>query len=140
MADIFTKEKRSDVMSRIKGKNTGPELLVFRFLHKRGIYFQKHYKRVKGSPDIALPRKKRAVFIDGNFWHGHNFEACKIRLLEASQYYWVEKIERNMARDEMCRTELESNGWRVLRVWEYQLTKKSIQSDTLEEIATFLMD
>lgn len=74
MADIFSSEKRREVMSRIRGKNTKAELIVFRYLRKEGVYFQKHYKRAPGSPDIALPRKKRAVFIDGDFWHGKTID------------------------------------------------------------------
>jgi DNA mismatch endonuclease (patch repair protein) len=138
MADIFSKEKRSEVMSRIRGKNTGPEVAVFRFLRKRGIYFQKHYKRVKGCPDIALPRKKRAVFIDGGFWHGHDFEKRKEKLLAADQYYWVEKIERNMERDVLCRSALTEKGWSILQVWDHRIVKKSTRDQAFEEIAAFL--
>lgn len=74
MADVFSKAKRSEVMSKIRGKNTKAELVVFRYLRKEGVYFQKHYKRALGSPDIALPLKKRAVFIDGDFWHGKTID------------------------------------------------------------------
>jgi DNA mismatch endonuclease (patch repair protein) len=75
--DVFTKEKRSELMSKIRSKNTGIEKVVFREIRKRGIYFQKHYGRVAGNPDIALPRKKIAIFIDGDFWHGYQFEKIK---------------------------------------------------------------
>lgn len=137
-ADIFTKEKRSEIMSRIRGKNTGPEREVFRFLRKEGIYFQRHYKRAAGCPDIALPRKKRAVFIDGSFWHGYDFEKRRERLIKTDQYYWIEKIERNMARDKEQITVLTASGWQVLRVWEHDITKKSVRPQTLELIREFL--
>lgn len=70
MTDVFSKQKRSEIMSLIRSKNTAIELNVFRFLRRNSIYFQKNYKRAMGSPDVALPRKKKAVFIDGDFWHG----------------------------------------------------------------------
>ena len=76
MVDKVTKEKRSEMMSKIRSSNTKIELAVFKRLKKRGIYFQKHYKKAPGTPDIALPRKKKAVFIDGDFWHGNNFETA----------------------------------------------------------------
>ena len=138
MPDIFTPEKRSQIMASIRGKNTSPEVEVFRFLRQRGIYFQKHYRRVKGCPDIALPRKKRAVFIDGGFWHGYDFENKREKLLFASQYYWIEKIERNMERDAACRTLLAQNGWQILQVWEHEIKKKSTREMALEGIAEFL--
>jgi len=90
MTDIFSKEKRSEVMSRIRAKNTTAELIVFKDLRKRGIYFQKHYARIVGTPDIALPRKKLAVFIDGDFWHGRSLQ----KLVEKRGYddFWTKKI------------------------------------------------
>lgn len=107
MADIFTKDKRSEVMSKIRGKNTKIELLVFRELRKRGIYFQRHYNRAPGSPDIALPRKKIAIFIDGDFWHGYNYAKNKKRL---PKEYWRAKLEANMARDLKNRRKLRRMG------------------------------
>lgn len=139
MSDIFSKEKRSEIMARIRGKNTGPERTVFRFLRQHGIYFQRHYRRVKGCPDIALPRKKRAVFIDGGFWHGYDFEKRREKLLKADQYYWIQKIERNVERDLEQRTALIESGWRVHQVWEHDLTKKSVRDATLEGIREFLL-
>lgn len=133
MADIFSKEKRSEIMSKIKGKNTKVEVLVFRELRKRGIYFQKHYGEAPGNPDIALPRKKIAVFIDGDFWHGYNYNKTKKRLPKA---YWRAKIEANIARDTKNRRKLRKMGWKVLRVWEHDLAKKQIVF--IDKICTFL--
>lgn len=126
-------------MSAIRGKNTSPERVVFQFLRKQGIYFQRHYRRAPGCPDIALPRKKKAVFIDGDFWHGNDFEKRRKRLEDAGQYFWIEKIERNMVRDMVNREELEARGWAVLQVWEHRLTKKSLRTEALEEIENFLV-
>ena len=139
MADIFSPEKRSEVMGKIRGKNTSLELEVFHYLKKRKVYFQKHYKGAPGSPDLALPRKKRAVFIDGDFWHGHNFEERKARLTASGQTYWVEKIERNMTRDVRQNSELLERGWQVLRIWEHRIKRKRDRQEALDEIEAFLL-
>jgi DNA mismatch endonuclease (patch repair protein) len=133
MADVFSKEKRSEIMSKIKGKNTKVELLVFRELRKRGIYFQKHYKRVPGKPDIALPRKKIAIFIDGDFWHGYKYNKMKMRL---PKIYWRAKIEANMLRDTINRRKLRKMGWKVLRLWEHEILKG--KDTCLQKIINFL--
>ena len=96
MADSFTKEKRSEVMSKIRSKETQIEQIVFKYLRKQGVYFKKHYKKASGSPDIALPRKKIAIFIDGDFWHGWQFSKKKGKL---PKKYWLAKIESNIQRD-----------------------------------------
>lgn len=77
MADVFEPDKRSEIMSRIRSKNTVAELIAYRYLRKEKVYFQKHYACALGKPDIALPRKKKAVFIDSEFWHGKDFERVK---------------------------------------------------------------
>ncbi|MBI2551611.1 very short patch repair endonuclease [Candidatus Uhrbacteria bacterium] len=133
MADIFTKQKRSEVMSKIRGKNTKPELAVFRELRIRAIYFQKHYRKAPGSPDIALPKKKIAIFIDGDFWHGYRFGTWRHRL---SSDYWVRKIERNRARDIRNFRRLRRNDWVVFRVWEHQIQKEFDM--TIEKIVAVL--
>ena len=136
MADIFTKEKRSDVMSRIRPKNTKPELLVFKYLHKEGIYFQKHYRKAPaGTPDIAIPRKKLAVFIDGDFWHGYRFPQWKDKL---PKKYWQDKIQANVDRDRKTFAKLRRNGWRVLRIWEHELSRTDVRLNTLNEIRLFI--
>jgi len=77
MADCFTKKKRSEIMSKIRNKETKIEKMVFKYLRENKVYFQKHYNWASGKPDIALPRKKKAVFIDGDFWHGRDYEKRK---------------------------------------------------------------
>jgi len=118
--DVFSKKKRSEIMSKICSKNTKAELIVFRELRKRKIYFQKHYKKAIGSPDIAIPRKKIAIFIDGDFWHGRNFSKTKKRL---PKKYWREKISSNILRDRRNKIKLKKQGWKVLRIWEHELLK-----------------
>lgn len=121
-------------MSRIRSKNTRIEQEVYRYLRRKKIYFQKHYDRAPGKPDIALPRIKKAIFIDGDFWHGWKFAEKKKRL--PNDGYWIQKIEKNIKRDKKNRARLRKNGWKVMRVWEHQLKKRPM--DTLERIEAFL--
>ena len=134
MADRFSREVRSAIMSRIRSKNTGIEVLVFRELRARGIYFQKHYRFAAGTPDVAVPKKKIAVFIDGDFWHGYRYPAWKRKL---SSEFWRAKIERNRQRDIRNFRTLRRQGWHVLRVWEHQL-KKNNRTKFIEKIAEFI--
>ena len=133
MPDKFSKEKRSLIMSKIRSKNTNVEISVFRELRKRGIYFRKHYKRAIGNPDIALPRKKKAVFVDGDFWHGYNFVELKKRL---PKKYWLKKIENNINRDNNNNLQLRENGWEVLRIWEHSINENVDKA--IEKITDFL--
>jgi DNA mismatch endonuclease (patch repair protein) len=137
MPDVFEPAKRSEVMSKIRSKNTKAELITFSFLRKQKIYFQKHYKRAPGTPDIALPRKKKAIFIDSDFWHGRTYEALLRRRGDKNDY-WVKKILANMTRDTKQRIELTENGWRVLVIWEDDLKRKRTRTESLEKIKNFL--
>jgi len=120
-------------MSRIKSKNTQLEKEVFSFLRANKVYFQKHYKRVQGSPDIALPSKKKVVFVDGDFWHGWKQKQAVKRLPDA---FWKEKILNNIKRDKRNRATLRRNGWKVLRVWKHEIEKN--KNKTLNKILEFL--
>lgn len=131
--DKFDKATRSKIMSAIRSANTSPELRVFKELRRRGVYFQHHHKLTLGTPDICLPSKKKAIFIDGDFWHGFRFPLWKKRLPSA---FWLNKIERNRKRDKTYHAKLRRNGWKVLRIWEHQLENNFAK--TLMEIAGFL--
>lgn len=120
-------------MSKIRSKETEIEKIVFRYLRSNGIYFQKHYKKAYGNPDIALPRKKKAIFIDGDFWHGYQFSKKKDKL---PKKYWLQKIEGNIKRDKRNRARLKREGWRVLRVWEHEI--KNNFDRTIRKIFKFL--
>lgn len=136
MTDVFDSKKRREVMKLVKSENSKAELIVFRYLRKQGVYFQRHYKKASGRPDIALPRKKKAVFIDGDFWHGRDIERrLKGRGVDD---YWVKKIKRNSERDEEQRRILEDNDWEVLRIWESDINRKRTQTESLERIKDFL--
>ncbi len=133
MADVFIKQKRSEIMSLIRAKNTGIEKKVFAFLRRNKIYFQRHYSKASGKPDVALPKKKIAVFIDGDFWHGYRFKKWRFRI---PKKYWRKKIALNIARDAKNRRTLRRHGWKVLRVWGHELAKNPHK--TLSKIADFL--
>lgn len=133
MADVFTREKRSAIMSRIRAKNTGIEKAAFAFLRREGIYFQKHYSRAPGKPDIAIPSRKIAVFINGDFWHGYRFEKWRNRI---PKKYWREKIESNIARDLRNYRALKKDGWRMLRLWGHEVIENPDRA--FSKLARFL--
>jgi len=116
--DKLSKKKRSEVMGKIKGKNTKPERILFDALSQAGLKFKKHYK-ILGNPDIVFPTEKFAIFVDGDFWHGHFFNIRKLTLPE----YWVRKIQRNMDRDKIYTQQLRNEGWKVVRLWEQDILK-----------------
>ena len=133
MADHLTKKQRSSLMSRVRPKNSKIELMVFAHLRKRGIYFQRHYKRAPGTPDIARPSDRIAVFIHSDFWHGWQFPRWSHRL---SSDFWREKIATNRQRDQRKIRELRSMGWSVMVVWEHTLKRDSER--TLNKVSRFL--
>lgn len=126
--DIMSKEKRSQLMSRIRGKNTNPERIIFSKLNQRRIYYAKHVRALPGRPDVVFRRAKLAVFIDGDFWHGWRFPLWQHKLSNE----WREKISANRARDQRNFRELRRNGWKVLRIWEHQIEKSP--DDCVEKI------
>ena len=134
MSDNLTREQRSYCMSRIKGKDTGPEVLVRSELHRRGLRFRKHVKNLPGKPDIVFTKAKVVVFIDGDFWHGYEFSEWEHRLSD----YWKKKILKNQERDAANHRRLRAMGWTVLRIWQHELEhdfKKCIER-ILSELAS----
>ncbi len=108
---------RSAVMSRIRGKNTGPERTIFRELRRRQIYFSSHAKDLPGRPDVVFRRIRLAVFIDGDFWHGWRFPLWRHMLSPK----WQDKIAATRERDKRNFRKLRGLGWRVVRLWEHQV-------------------
>lgn len=121
-------------MSRVRGRNTSVEKIVFKYLNRKGIYFQKHYKRVPGSPDIVIPKKKLCIFIDGDFWHGRRIKQTFRKLTP----FWKNKILTNIERDKKNKRKLRRLGWKIMRVWESDLKKNS--EKTLEKVVDFLIN
>ena len=120
MTDVFTAEKRSQVMRQVKGRDTQPEMKVRRLLWAMGLRYRLHRKGLPGAPDIVLPGRKLAVFVHGCFWHGHDC-ARGARVPKQNRDYWTAKIGRNRARDAAAATALEALGWTPLTVWECEL-------------------
>lgn len=119
-------------MSRVRSRDTGPELLVRRILHARGYRYRLHRRDLPGRPDIVLPRYCAAVFVNGCFWHGHG---CSLFRMPATRpEFWATKIAANRARDTAARGKLHDVGWRILDVWECALWgRRRLHPDVLAE-------
>ena len=123
MVDTLTKEKRSWNMSRIKGKDTNPEIQLRSMLHKEGFRFRIHDNNLLGKPDIVLPRYRSVVFVNGCFWHRH--KGCKFAYIPKSRLsFWKDKFEKTLARDKETVEGLVNDGWRVFTVWECELNRE----------------
>jgi len=118
VADDRSRAQRSETMRRVRGKDTSEERMLRRELHRRGLRYRLHAPDLPGKPDIVFRRARVAVFVDGAFWHGHP-ERC--RLPATNREYWARKIERNAARDARVRRELAQMGWRVVRLWDFEV-------------------
>lgn len=116
--DIMSPETRSKVMSRIRGKNTGPELLLAEALAREGWEWESHAADLPGRPDFIFRDSAVAIFVDGDFWHGWQFPRWCHKLSEK----WEIKIEGNIKRDRRNHKKLRRMGWKVLRIWEHQLS------------------
>ncbi len=117
--DPLTPEQRRLNMSRVRGKNTKPELLIRRALHATGLRYRLHGAKLPGKPDLVFPARRAVVFVHGCFWHGHN---CSLFRMPATRTeFWSMKIESNRKRDAVAVGSLRSAGWRVLTIWECAL-------------------
>ncbi len=131
MTDVHNKATRSYNMSRIKAKDTKPEMLVRRFLFAQGFRYRLHVKTLPGKPDIVLPKYKTVIFIHGCFFHGH--EGCRYFKVPATRTeWWLDKIEGNKKRDWEAVKKLTELGWKVISVWECELKPKQIERTLLQ--------
>lgn len=117
MADLFSPQKRSRIMSRIKGKNTKPELLVRSLVHRLGYRFRLHRKDLPGNPDIVLPRHRKIILVHGCFWHQHP-DCPRAALPSTNMEFWTTKLTKNRERDLRNIQALEEQGWKVLVIWQ----------------------
>lgn len=130
MADRISMKDRSELMAKIKNKNTSIEIRVRKWLFSRGFRYRINVKKLPGSPDIALNKYKCAIFVNGCFWHGHN---CPDGHLPKSNIeFWKNKINRNIERDMKCKQELENLGWNVIILWECELKNFEVKMAQLE--------
>ncbi|MDQ0464669.1 DNA mismatch endonuclease (patch repair protein) [Caulobacter ginsengisoli] len=120
MTDVYSAEKRSAVMRRVRSRDTGPERTVRRLLTALGVRYRLHRADLPGKPDIVMPGRRLAIFVHGCFWHGHDC-ARGGRVPKANRDYWLGKVGRNRDRDVVSRAALEAAGWRVETVWECEL-------------------
>jgi DNA mismatch endonuclease (patch repair protein) len=130
VTDVFTPEKRSAVMRRVKGRDTSPELKVRKLLTRLGARYRLHRKDLPGNPDIVLPGRKLAIFVHGCFWHGHDC-ARGARVPKQNRDYWLAKVARNTARDEAAQAALATAGWRVVVLWECDMKDEAALSERL---------
>lgn len=120
MADVHDIPTRSYNMSRIRGKNTKPELLVRKFLFAHGFRYRLHVKNLPGNPDIVLPKYKTVIFVNGCFWHGH--KGCRYFVLPKTRTeWWLQKIKGTWLRDKEAEIKLNVMGWKVITVWTCEL-------------------
>lgn len=132
MADVHSKETRSFNMSRIKGKDTKPELLVRKFLFSEGLRYKLHDRKLPGKPDLVFPKYKTVIFIHGCFWHGH--KNCRYYVIPKTRTeWWLAKISSNKKKDLESVNLLQQCGWKVLVLWECSL-KPGIRDKTLQKI------
>jgi DNA mismatch endonuclease (patch repair protein) len=132
MADVHDKKTRSYNMSRIKSKNTKPEMLVRRFLFGNGFRYRLHVKDLPRRPDIVLPKYKCIIFVHGCFWHKHS--NCKFaKIPESNNDYWRHKLEGNVQRDKEQKNILRRAGWKVIVLWSCKLTSKNVNK-TLHQL------
>ena len=138
MVDVHDKATRSYNMSRIKGTDTKPEMLVRKYLHANGIRYRLHNKTLPGKPDLTLTKYHTVIFVNGCFWHGHN---CPLfRLPGTRTEFWQAKIDANRARDTAAEAALLAAGWRVGAVWECALRGRSALpfSEVMDRCAAWL--
>jgi DNA mismatch endonuclease (patch repair protein) len=136
MMDVHSKKVRSYNMSRIKGENTKPEVLVRKFLFSKGYRFRLHDKKLPGKPDIVMPKYKSVILINGCFWHGH--DDCKYFVIPKTRSeWWLDKIHGNKQRDLNNIEKLNAAGWKILTIFECEL-KPALREKTFNRIIKFL--
>lgn len=119
-ADIYSPEKRSEIMGRVKGRDTKPERAVRSLIHRMGFRFRLHASQLPGRPDIVLPRHRKVIFVHGCFWHQH--PGCRrAKLPQTRAEWWKSKLTRNSQRDSETQEQLRQQGWEVLVIWQCQL-------------------
>ena len=134
--DTLSPEERSERMSRIRGKDSNPEMKLRRLIHGMGFRYRLHVRNLPGKPDLVFPRRRAVIFMHGCFWHRH--EGCKLARLPKSKIsFWKEKLETNRQRDLLNQELLREQGWHILVVWECQLNDTAKVSRIVGE---FLID
>ena len=121
-AGFYTTPERSKIMSKIRGKNTKPELALRKALWAAGYRYRINYKKLIGKPDIVLKKYRTAIFVDGEFWHGYDWEQRREKI-KSNREFWIPKIERNIQRDAEVNEALKGLGYTVFRFWQKEVDK-----------------
>lgn len=136
--DTISRKQRSALMSKVRSKDTRPELVVRSLVHRMGYRFRLHRKDLPGTPDLAFPSRKKAIFVHGCFWHGHR---CKRGTLPSTNVeFWREKIGRNRVRDDKAKRALRRSQWKYLVVWECELRDNHVLKRKLTKFLEFQSD
>ena len=137
MTDIYTKDKRSKIMSNIGSVSTKPEIIIRKSLFSKGFRYRINYKKLPGKPDIVLPKYRTVIFVHGCFWHAHS--NCKYSHLPKSNIeFWENKISSNINRDKNNIEQLVDLKWNIIVIWECEIKKKSLES-LIEEVANCIL-
>ncbi|CAN5332677.1 DNA mismatch endonuclease Vsr [soil metagenome] len=137
MADVHSKAVRSYNMSRIKGRDTIPELTVRKFLHSKGLRFRVHVNHPPGKPDIVLPKYKTLIFVHGCFWHAH--KNCRFATIPKTRTeWWQEKIQKNFDNDRKVYKELKNLGWKIITIWGCELKNQKVEATLSKLLKKFL--
>jgi DNA mismatch endonuclease (patch repair protein) len=134
--DNISKEKRSYVMSKVKSKNTTPELILRKTLHHLGLRYKLHDAKLPGKPDLVFPRYNAVIFVHGCFWHGHN--CGRTGIPKSNRDFWMEKIERNKRNDSEHIKSLAKANWRTMIVWECAIQGK--RKIAIDDLAVLIRD
>ncbi len=132
---FYTTPERSKIMGKIRGKNTKPEMAFRKALYAQGYRYRIDYRKLTGKPDIVLKKYKTVIFIDGEYWHGYNWEERKPKI-KTNREFWIAKIERNMQRDAEVNRTLEDLGYKIFRFWENEIKKEL--SRCLSEVVSYI--
>lgn len=135
--DIWTKAKRSNVMSKIRSKNTKPEIRIRSLLHKKGFRFRIHGKDLPGKPDIVLKKYKTVIFVHGCFWHFHK-NCPEGRIPSTNSKFWKKKLRKNVNRDKLNKKNLAKIDWQVITVWECEIEQNP--NKTISQITRKLVN
>jgi DNA mismatch endonuclease (patch repair protein) len=124
MVDTVSPQRRAEIMSHIRSRDTKPELEVRCYLHRAGLRFRLHKKDLPGKPDLVFPSRRICLFVQGCFWHGCPNCIDGTRKVKSNSAYWTDKVKKNQERDKRHSADLEANGWRVLTIWECELRQR----------------
>lgn len=139
MTDTLTVAQRSALMSRIRGKNTSPEIAIRRVLHRLGLRYSLHVSDLAGTPDLVLPKYNAVIFVHGCFWH-HHVGCSGATIPKTNREFWLGKFERNARRDAATVRVLEAQGWRIFTVWECEVNSQRKATITGEKLAQLIRE